>query len=109
MIDLEGFQAELSALKAAYAAELPAIIKQIEQEWNQLARGEWDDQGFQALMLKVHSLTGSGKSFGFDSISDAARNLEDYLRPFSRAQAAPNEVQRNSIEALLHELRRALG
>jgi HPt (histidine-containing phosphotransfer) domain-containing protein len=70
-----------------------------------LPADRWDDAGFEALHRMVHSLTGSGKTFGFAALSDAARSLEDSLRPLADAKIVLNENQRSAIQALLRELR----
>lgn len=106
MTDLAGLQAQLTILNNAYAAQLPDKIKQIEQAWSHLPHGEWHEEGFQALYRMVHSLTGSGKMFGFSVLSDAARNLEEHLKHFVQIKTPPSAEQRNHIHALLRELHR---
>jgi DNA phosphorothioation-dependent restriction protein DptG len=49
-------------------------------------------------------LIGSGKTFGFASLSDMARNLETYLSQLAQAKAAMNKDQRNHILWAMHEL-----
>ena len=105
MADPAGLQAKLKALSDAYAAQLPEKLKQIEQAWEQLPRDSWDEGGFQILYRMVHSLTGSGKTFGFALLSDVARNLEECLNQIMQAKAAPGEEQRKRIQVLLSELR----
>lgn len=107
MTELVGFQAQLTILNNAYAAQLPDKIKQIEQAWSHLPLGEWHEEGFQALYRMVHSLTGSGKIFGFSVLSQVARNLEEYLNHFVQIKMPPDAEQRNQIQALLNELRLA--
>lgn len=107
MTDLAGLQAQLTILSNAYAAQLPDKIKQIEQAWDHLPHGEWHEEGFQALYRMVHSLTGSGKMFGFSVLSEAARNLEEHLKHFVQIKTLPTVEQSNHIQALLRELRRA--
>ncbi len=104
MADPEDFQAKLKVLSDAYAAQLPEKLKQIEQAWSRLRRSEWDEEGFKALHRMVHSLTGSGKVFGFALLGDVARNLEECLKQIMQAKAVPDEEQRKRIQVLLSEL-----
>ncbi len=104
MADPEDFQAKLKVLRDAYATQLPEKLEQIEKAWSQLHRSEWDEAGFQTLHRMVHSLTGSGKMFGFALLSDAARNLEEYLKNFAQAKTMQNEEQNKHIQVLLSEL-----
>lgn len=108
MFDLTGLQASLKVLSTAYAAELPGKIEQLEQAWNQLPQSGWDDQSFASMHRMVHSLTGSGKTFGFAALSDVARNLEDYLKQLAPQKTALSEDQRNHVQELMRELHRAI-
>lgn len=104
MADPADLQAKLKALSDAYAAQLPEKLKQVEQAWSQLPHSKWDEDGFQTVHRMVHSLTGSGKTFGFSLLSDVARNLEECLKQIMQAKAAPGEEQRKRIQVLLSEL-----
>lgn len=107
MTDPADIQAQLKILSDAYAAQLPDKLKQIEQAWGHWPRGEWHEEGFQTLYRMVHSLTGSGKIFGFSALSDAARNLEEYLKQLSQVKTVPSAEQCKHIQALLRGLHRA--
>lgn len=105
MADQEELLAKLKALSDSYAAQLPEKLAQIEQQWRQLPTDSWDDEGFQTLHRLVHSLTGSGKTFGFAALSDAARMLETCLKQIAETKQAPDEEQRNQIQGMMVELR----
>lgn len=104
MVDPAELQAKLKALSDGYAAQLPEKLKQIDQAWGQLPTDNWDDEGFQTLHRMVHSLTGSGKTFGFSLLSDVSRSLEEYLKQIAQAKTVPDEEQRKRIQVLLSEL-----
>lgn len=104
MFDPAGLQAKLKVLGDAYAAQLPEKLRQVEQAWEQLPRDIWDEEGFQTMHRMVHSLTGSGKTFGFALLSDVAHDLEGYLKQIAQAKAAPDEKQSIHIQVLLSEL-----
>lgn len=105
MTDTNELQAKLKLLSDAYAAQLPEKFRQIEQACEQLPRDNWDEEGFQALYRMVHSLTGSGKTFGFALLSDVAHNLEEYLRQIAQAKMALDKEQCSRIQVWLGELR----
>jgi chemotaxis protein histidine kinase CheA len=105
MADPADLQAKLEVLKDVYAAQMPEKLKQIEQVWSQLPRGEWDEEGFQSLHRMVHSLSGSGKIFGFALLSDVARELEKYLNELAQAKTVLGEEQHKHIQVMLSELR----
>ncbi|BBJ23620.1 diguanylate cyclase [Candidatus Nitrotoga sp. AM1P] len=105
MTDPSVLQAKLERLCDVYAAQLPEKLKHIEQMWEQLPQDNWDGEGFQTLHRMVHSLTGSGKTFGFALLSDVARNLEEHLKQIVQTETALNEDQRQHIQKLMSELR----
>jgi diguanylate cyclase (GGDEF)-like protein len=107
MADQNELQAKLKILNDAYATQLPEKLKQLEQVWHQLPQDGWDEENFQTLYRMVHSLTGSGKTFGFSLLSDIARNLEEYLNQIAQAETALNEDQRQHIQKFMDELRQA--
>lgn len=104
MADPIELQATLKILCNAYAAQLPEKLKQLEQVWEQLPQDSWDEEGFQTLHRMVHSLTGSGKTFGFSLLSDAARNLEERLKQLAQAKTALSEQQNSHIHELMSKL-----
>jgi HPt (histidine-containing phosphotransfer) domain-containing protein len=109
MADPDDFRLRLKVLSDSYAMQLPQKLEQIELAWGELPIVVWDEEAFQALHRMVHSLSGSGKTFGFAMLSVAARNLEDALQPLAQAQAMPDAAQRRSIRTLLDELHRTLA
>lgn len=108
MADPDDFQIKLKALSDAYAVQLPQKLEQIERAWEELPRSEWAEESFKSLHRMVHSLTGSGKTFGFGLLSDAARNLEESLNQLAHEKTVPGDEQRKRIQALLTELHQAM-
>lgn len=98
-------QARLRLLSDAYAAQLPETLRQIEQLWKELPRDSWDDERFATLHRKVHSLSGSGKNFGFSMLGDVARSLESVLQRHAQAKTVLDDAERVHIQVLLSELR----
>ncbi|RFC40694.1 MAG: response regulator receiver modulated diguanylate cyclase [Candidatus Nitrotoga sp. CP45] len=107
MTDPTELQTKLEFLCDTYAAQLPEKLKHIEQVWEQLPQDSWDEEGFQTLHHMVHSLTGSGKTFGFALLSDVARNLEEHLNQIAQEKTALSEDQRQYIHKLMSELNKA--
>ncbi|MDD5176188.1 MAG: Hpt domain-containing protein [Sterolibacterium sp.] len=104
---MEELQAKLKLLSDSYAAQLPERLKLLEQVWENLPKNSWDEAGFETLHRMVHSLTGSGRTFGFAGLSDVARNLEDYLRQLVQVKTPLSEEQREHIQVLVSELHSA--
>lgn len=72
-------QEKMQVLRAAYAAQLPGKIRQIEEACAGF-QSRLDEETLHALHLMVHGLTGSGATFGFSELSQVARVLEEYLK-----------------------------
>ncbi|NNM79966.1 MAG: diguanylate cyclase [Gallionella sp.] len=104
MLDPAELQAKLQLLNDAYAAQLPEKFRQIEQAGESLRQAVWDEEGFQILHRLVHSLSGSGKTFGFSALSEAARALENELKLIGEAKQVLDDAQRDRIGHLLREL-----
>jgi diguanylate cyclase (GGDEF)-like protein len=107
MHDSGELQAKLLALGESYAAQLPEKLKQLEKVLDQLPHPVWDEQGVQTFLRLVHGMTGSGKSFGFASLSEVAFKLEAYFMQLAQARAAMDDAQRSHIMRLMGELHQA--
>jgi len=86
------FQEKLRILAESYAERLPEKLSDINEVWHQLET-QWNKEQLDVLHRMVHSLTGSGKTFGFAELSAEARLLEQILKdniqlcqPFGEAQ-----------------------
>ncbi len=100
-------QAQLQAMHEAYAAQLPEKIRQIEQTWSGL-QNDWSDESFQTLHRLVHSLTGSGATFGFSMLSEAARTLEIIIKELIAEGKIPlSPAHRDEVAVYLKALREA--
>lgn len=97
-------QEKLRLLGASYLAQLPEKIHQIEAAWNNL-QTEWNAELLHTLHRMVHSLTGSGATFGFVNLSQAARALEQNLRGVQGQEAAASATQRTHILEQITELK----
>ncbi|MBL1143284.1 MAG: diguanylate cyclase [Proteobacteria bacterium] len=69
---------ELQTLREKYAEKLPGIVKQIESEFkSQFTQPE--KSSLEEIYRRVHSLSGSGATFGYTTISKTSRQLEDTI------------------------------
>lgn len=109
MTNAAELQAKLNALNDAYASQLPEKLKQIESAWKQLPQNMWDETGFQVLHRMAHGLSGSGKTFGFSTLSDAARELENYLKQIGAAKVPLLSEQRDQVQLLLSQLHQSVS
>ncbi|MDD4963805.1 MAG: diguanylate cyclase [Gallionella sp.] len=108
MADIGDLTAKIQMLSGVYAAQLPEKVAQIEQLWRQVPLVRWDEEVLQTLHRRVHSLTGSGKTFGFAALSDLARVIEYDLSLLMQAKVPPNQAQRTHLESLISELHQVI-
>ena len=99
-------QEKLQELRVAYAAQLPEKIREIEEGWNTLLQAGWDEEVLQTLHRKVHSLTGSGATFGFSELSLVSSQLEAFLKGLVNQKTPASEEQCANILLQVGDLRR---
>ncbi len=99
----------LKALKQAYVEGLPERIGEIDALAASIRHdpgSEKGREGLDALYHLVHKLSGSGGTFGFPAISDAAQLIEDECEALKKA---PSEDGWQKIEELIKGLRGAVN
>ena len=104
-----GLLAGLSALKAAYAAELPQKLRQVEALMARLEAGHGSRKSVEELNFLVHSIAGAAGTFGMQDVTTAARAIESWLQAVGALQGKPSAVQCTQIDELTASLRRAVA
>lgn len=97
-------EAKLAEIKQAYQNELPNKAGDLKAVWKTLLDEHWGADRLQELHRLVHSLTGSGATFGFDSLSSHARTLELELKALLHNEVKEVETARTRIPALFDNL-----
>lgn len=100
-------QEQLRVLRENYAAKLPDKRAQIESLWNSIrvsARASWPEEALFTLHRLVHSLAGSGATFGFPDLSLHARRAEIELKTLTGDDREMDDGQRELIGAALSDL-----
>jgi HPt (histidine-containing phosphotransfer) domain-containing protein len=88
-------------LRAEYRASLPPRLERIESLLASLVAGEVAAAQRRELERELHSIAGSGRTFGLPAVSAAARAAEALLEQ-------PGEPDWSRIRDLLAQLRAAL-
>lgn len=102
------FLAFLEEQRADYRRSLPQRLEQLASLWARVLNNEAPTEALANLERCAHSLAGSGATFGFAALSDAARTLELIVNSLlDAAQALTPEIQRDvgqAIQALQRSL-----
>lgn len=105
MADISELQAKLNKLNDAFSRQIPERMQQLNQAWAMIKSEEhYDQQKFEDFHRMAHSLTGAGKTFGFEQISDDARALEIVLRECAARAQPLTAADREQIETCLSVL-----
>jgi len=98
---------QLRVLSDGYARKLPEKLAQIGALWGAVrddAPASWPLDALSNLHRMLHSLAGSGTTFGFAEVSKHARRAEIVLKPLALAGMAPGVSQKRDLEAALRAL-----
>ncbi|NOQ17181.1 MAG: response regulator [Methyloprofundus sp.] len=101
------FELRLNELNQDYVDSLPEKIRQIETLWRGLVKHDLDAKDLKLLYQGIHSLNGSGATFGYTILSEIAEIIEILLKPLMQAELLPNIEQQSHISKLLIKLRKA--
>ena len=107
MVNDDELQRTIAKLRADYAAQLPGSVAQMEELWRSLVAAGMPPLRLAELVRMVHSVTGSGATFGVPDASRAARELEECLERIGRSGRLPGPQEQERVSALLAALRQA--
>lgn len=97
---------EIAELRANYAAKIPNKVNLIVDLWGKLTQISWNDDAFNVMYRLLHGLSGSGKTFGFEKLSQQCRNIESYLINLLKQKTPPSAQDRFNITQLIKELQK---
>lgn len=103
------FFAFLEAQRADYRSSLTQRLDQIESLWRQVLNDEAPEQALASLERCAHSLAGSGATFGFAALGDAARVLELAVSPLLDATHALTPTAQTEVSRAVEALRCQAG
>lgn len=90
-------------LREYFSERLPHRLREVEDAWRDVRDSGWGPEPVKRLHRLAHSLTGTGSTFGFPAVSDAALRLELLLQGAVEGTVPPPE----RVEELLADLRQA--
>ncbi|MCF8210199.1 MAG: diguanylate cyclase [Rhodoferax sp.] len=101
---------KITRLRASFVAQLPQRLARIESLCAQLMQSAPDDAQPAELHRELHSLKGTGRSFGFHALGSAAGECEDVVASFiDTAAAAPPPDWQNALASAMDHIRSSLA
>jgi len=100
-----GIRAHFRRLQENYAAKLPDKVSEMESLWENVLQNHDRTKQLTKLRRNVHSLTGSGTTFGLDEISEIARDLELTLDMIIAEGEETIQDRKEHINQLLDNMR----
>ena len=76
MTDQVDFEAALNQLRLAFANKIPDKVAAIRQQWEALQAQPADANAFQLFYRSVHTLNGTGATYGFTELANQAEAIE---------------------------------
>lgn len=95
----------VDSLRDYFSARLPERLREIEVAWEDACASDWQEETARTFYRLAHSLAGAGATFGFPSVTEAARLLEQRLKPVAQGAAPPPDAE--TVHELLAGLHRA--
>lgn len=101
MAESSELKAKLAEIKRNYVSELPRRATALRVAWERTQAEHWAHAPTRELHRLVHSLSGSGATFGFDALSADAHALEVELLKLLQDPDADRAALASLFEALL--------
>lgn len=102
------FSAGLEQLRSDYRRSLPQQLTRICALWQQALEGENPAEALAALERCAHSLAGSGGTFGYPDMGDAAREVELAVSPLLQTACGLTAAAMAGVSGAIELLRRSL-
>jgi chemotaxis protein histidine kinase CheA len=100
----EELRRELEAAIAEYRASLAPRIAALEALRGDLASGKAPAARVADLHRELHSIAGSGRTFGLARVSEAARAAEAFVEAARAAASPPDGAAWERLKSLLQDL-----
>lgn len=100
------FSDALQELQTEFIDRLPERIGAIRSQFQQIDASAWRPEKAETLHRLVHGLTGSAGTFGMQSLSDAARDMEIRLSDLLRSGTPPTDKEWQAVGLALDSLSR---
>jgi len=99
----------LEDLKNVFVSQLDDKVGDLNVAWDGIRKNGWTHDSISSLRILVHSMCGTAGTFGFTTLSDSARKLDQYLGVVldNIDELSPDYVHETSLylEEILDQIR----
>ena len=88
-------QNKLEAGRQKYADKLPARLTKVETTWAALLNDSQNQDLLETLHRQLHTLAGSGQTFGFGAMGQVARETEVLLKSVMQEECLLAEIEQD--------------
>lgn len=78
MADMNSFNTKIAALRQRYAEQVSSKIEAIVRSWKHYCASP-NREDFEHLLMEVHRIAGTAKTYGFPNLGELASQLEKCL------------------------------
>ncbi|NJL32620.1 MAG: diguanylate cyclase [Chloroflexaceae bacterium] len=104
---MEHLRAQFRQLRHRYLQQLPETMESIGLLWALISEQQWSRETVQTLIYKLHSLSGTGATFGLTTLSQSARAFEVYLQAMLERYITLTDQHFQEMEGLYANLHHA--
>lgn len=104
-MDENAYQELLAELKTQYGQELPAQITEIIQAWEIYSMQGWTAESHKTFLIRIHRVTGSAATFGFNELSELSGEIELLLKNKIIAGEKPAADVQQDIQTRVQQLK----
>ncbi|MCP5163070.1 MAG: response regulator [Hahellaceae bacterium] len=98
------FQEKYKQLKQIFSQELISRLAWMEEIWLKLCNVSWSAEHFERLQNEAHMLAGTGSNFGYNKLTEIARELDLKTRALIEHNRVPDAKEKAEISELIEQL-----
>lgn len=101
---VQEYQEQLKQLRQNFIDQITERYQDIQQHWQAILGGNYDAETVKKLHIVVHSLAGSGGTFGFKALMNKASTFDNWLKTLVNEDIRFSKEQLSQIQYLVSDL-----
>ena len=97
----KNIQDKLEKVRLSYIATLEEKRNNICHQWELLSK-DWKSEFYDKMYMVIHGIAGSAETFGFPELTQAARDVIDYLKKNKQGSPDPDFIK--TLDTKISEL-----